>query len=587
MPQPRRKAIGIKRVSLLKQVGNYSFDGQGNKFAILSERFDCDIPADLMIEDKGYSGTDFNRPSIKQALRMIRAGEANAVAFPWVDRFARDVEGGLATIRMFLEAGAGVLLGDLGWYRDEGSFRFQMNIHLSVAQYQRDDIAEKSRWGVQAKLAMGRAHYGAPYGWHMVTGREIAARAMRDGQQLPTGRPANFYERVLEDLEVVQLMGELALAGGRDGSARGICRELEARGIKAPRSKTGRWNPTTVTNILRDEVYSTGIWHYGKREFVKPEKFRKLDIERHRVRSSPRLRAREQWADNTVEMPGGAIWTPDEHEAVKEALERNGRTSTGKPTGEGGTQAVLSSLCKCGGHLLEGGEECGGAIAPWHKVKRSGERQLYYRCTRRDRVYGNHLCDARSIHGEILEEAVWQGVREAVCEKLDELIRASVGEMMGGEDADEVARLEQQEKRLTAKKQEAQRAEIAADDPEDKKLYAGMVADYKAQLALLRRRIQTATDEADAAQVDTATIQRKARKAFQTKDPAERRAHLLDWLQEVRYADGWAELTIRVRVGANCQHAVGDVGAGDQQNQPDRALQQDQASADPGDQEFL
>src|SRR5262249_17153492 len=159
-----RIAIGIKRVSLLKQVGNYSFDGQGNKFAILEEKFDCSIPAELMIEDKGYSGTDFNRPSIKKAQSMIRVGIANAIPFPWVDRFARDVEGGLATIRQFRELGADVLLGDLGWYRDEGSFRFQMNMHLSVAQYQRDDIAEKSRWGVQAKLEKGLAHYGAPYG---------------------------------------------------------------------------------------------------------------------------------------------------------------------------------------------------------------------------------------------------------------------------------------------------------------------------------------------------------------------------------------------------------------------------------------
>ena len=102
-----RIAIGIKRVSLLKQVGNYSFDGQGNKFALLEQKFDCSIPTELMIEDKGYSGTDFNRPSIRQAQAMLRAGvgNANSVAFPWVDRFARDVEGGLATIRQFRELG--------------------------------------------------------------------------------------------------------------------------------------------------------------------------------------------------------------------------------------------------------------------------------------------------------------------------------------------------------------------------------------------------------------------------------------------------------------------------------------------------
>jgi hypothetical protein len=51
------------------------------------------------------------------------------VAFPWVDSFARDVGGGLNLISLFREAGAEVLLGDFGWFRDEGSFQFQMNIH--------------------------------------------------------------------------------------------------------------------------------------------------------------------------------------------------------------------------------------------------------------------------------------------------------------------------------------------------------------------------------------------------------------------------------------------------------------------------
>ena len=125
---------------------------------------------------------------------------------------------------------------------------------------------------------------------------------------MPTGRPQNFYERVLEDLDVVLLMGELALGGGRDGSQRGICRELAARGIKSPSGKL-EWNAPTVFHILNNEVYSTGIRYYGKREFVAPKKFRKPDAERHQVRSVGKIRPREEWAGN-VEMPGGSSGHP-------------------------------------------------------------------------------------------------------------------------------------------------------------------------------------------------------------------------------------------------------------------------------------
>jgi DNA invertase Pin-like site-specific DNA recombinase len=566
-PKPaHRTAIGIKRVSLLKQVGNYSFDGQANKFALLSQQWGCDIPAELMIEDKGYSGTDFNRPSIKRAQAMIRAGVANAVAFPWVDRFAREVEGGLATIRQFRELGADVLLGDLGWYANEGHFRFQMNIFLSVAQYQRDDIAEKSRWGVQAKLAQGFAHYGAPYGWHMVTALEIAARALRDGLPVPTGSPRNFYERELDKLDVILLIGEMALAGGRDGSKRGICRELAARGILSPGGKT-EWNPTTLRDITNDEVYSTGIWYHGKREYIAPEVRRNPNAEHHRVRTTAKVRPREEWA-GSIEMPGGPIWTPDEQAAILEALERNGALSVGKPAranSEGGHEAILKGMCKCAAKVIAGqriGEECARSMSPWQHptVRADGTRRRYYRCSNRHSLMGNYLCDCKAVSADLLEEAVWQGTKQSVCEDLASLVAAHYREITTVEDEAGLVALRAEFRKKTAMRKEAMRYQIEAQDAADKAEYAGLVARYKAELALLERRIQSASSETEGEHVDTATIQRKARKAFQTEDLARRRAILSDWIQEIRYAHGWATVTISVQLGdvnrKQAEHAV-------------------------------
>lgn len=564
-PKPaHRRAIGIKRVSLLLQVGNYSFDGQGNKFAMLADKWDCDIPPELMIEDKGYSGTDFNRPSIKKAQAMIRAGVANAVAFPWIDRFAREVEGGLATIRQFRELGADVLLGDLGWYSTEGHFRFQMNMFLSVAQYQRDDIADKSRWAVQAKLEGGLAHFGAPYGWHMVTALEIAARALRDGKDVPTGKPQNFYERVIENLEVVQLMGELALAGGREGSQRGICRELAARGIKSPKGKL-EWNPVTVTKLLHSEVYSTGTWHYGKREYVElpPECYRKRDKERHRVRTRAKERPRDQWGE--VELPGGPIWTPDEQAAIQEALVRNGGGYLGKPARsrmEGGREAQLKGLCKCAATVTGGdriGEECLGAVTPRHDsvVKLDGTRSMWYICTHRSRTTGKNLCDGKSVKAELLEDAVWQSTKQAVCEDLDTLIAAHYGQITKEEDASLLTTLRAEYKRKEQHRKDAMRLQIEARDAADKAEYAGLVAKYKADLALLDRRIQNAASESEAEQLDTATVKQQARRVFNDPKitPEDRRAIFLDWVREVRYAHGWATVTISVSIPVNRKQA--------------------------------
>jgi hypothetical protein len=90
---------------------------------------------------------------------------------------------------------------------------------------------------------------------------------------------------------------------------------------------------------------------------------------------------------------------------------------------------------------------------------------------------------------------------------------------------------------VEAHRKEAMRLQIEAQDAADKAEYAGLAAKYKTELALLDRRIQAAASESEADEIDTATIQRQARKAFETKDPAERRAVLLDWipLRGVRY----------------------------------------------------
>jgi DNA invertase Pin-like site-specific DNA recombinase len=373
-------ALGISRVSLLKQVDNYSLESQNNKIDALEKMFGpFTIPAGFMLDDDGYSGTNFDRPAIRRALRMIRAGEANAVVFPYLDRFARNVEGGLAMIRKFREAGAQVLLGDYGWVTDERHFKMQIHLGLMMAEWQRDDIQEKSRSGVETKLKRGLAHGGrSPFGWRFVTGLELAAEAIKYGLPVPEGRPQNVHKRVEADLNTVRLMGQLALAGE---AQRGICRELLMRGIPSPSGKT-RWNATTVAKILRDPVYSTGVWHYGKREGVAPEKIRKPNSDRHRVKSSWRMRPQSEWIAQKLD--GGPIWSKADHEAILDALARNGKVSNGKPAAEDGYDALLKSLLKCSGHVKESGECCGRAMAPAQKSTPAG-RRCWYRCTHRDR----------------------------------------------------------------------------------------------------------------------------------------------------------------------------------------------------------
>jgi site-specific DNA recombinase len=533
-------AVGISRVSLLVQVGNYSIAGQQAQIRSLEKKFGFEIPDGFLLDDEGYSGTNFDRPAIKRALRMIKAGQANAVVFPYLDRFARKVEFGLTMIRKFREAGAQVCFGEIGWVDDTPMSKMLVTTLLMMAEMQRDSIAVKSQDGVKTKIEKGLAHGGqSPFGYHFVTKLEIAAEALNRGEKVPEGKPQNTHKPVPPDMGTLNLIAQLVLAGA---SAKGLCREFLARGIKSPKGKT-RWNPTTVAALVREPCYSTGMWHYGKREYFEPEKRRKPEADRHSLKTTWKMRPESEWMPQRL--PGDPIWTPEYQRSVIEALEHNRNTQVGKPAAEDGWEALLKRMCVCK-RTLASGEICNKAIVPIHK-HRPGHRYCYYACSHRDRVTGKHLCSPRLVDAGVAEEAVWEGARKAVTEDLDALVAAHRDEICSTIDASELERMKAEEKRLCTKKDEARDKEMHADDADDKRYYAGQLSEFKSQLAMIRRRITCVTEETDMVEVDTAAIQKEMRAAFRTKVRAERREILVGLIKVIEWiADDEVVLTLRI-----------------------------------------
>jgi len=570
----------ITRVSLERQVGNYSADAQDRKFDKLGQENGVIFPDEFRVDDEGYSGADFNRPSIKKTMRWVKEGRINVVGWAHIDRFARNVEGGLATIRMFRKAGAQILLGHLGLYRDESTFRLHMLIYMMLAEHQRDVIREKSIEGVFEKVRKGFAHGGrSPYGWRFVTALELAAKeveqARREGREPVIERkPKNVHEPVAEHHRVLHLMEDAILAGE---SQRGVCRFLLEQGVKSPTGKP-RWNPTTVTSIVHDLLYSTAIWHYNKHMNVEvePEDMRNPNGDRHRMKTGHRLRAESEWIEQ--KLAGGPVWTPQRQAELIVALERNGRTSVGKPArpaSEGGVKSVLSGMLTCGRRTITG-EICNHAWAPRQKSTPNG-RRLRYGCTNRDDLTGAELCqkvtvertgsgprhagnptkEIRTWDGPMLEETLCQGVADALIAQLPDLVRRHQDQMNDSFDAAELDSMKAREKKLAAKLDEARRKEILADDAEAKETYSNLVAELKGELKLLQRRLATMAGEAEEIVVNYRTIAAKVKAAATARLPENRRAFLLIWVAEIVMLEHEAEVTLKVPIanstrGANC-----------------------------------
>jgi DNA invertase Pin-like site-specific DNA recombinase len=373
---------GLRRVSLPGQVENYSLDAQDHEFDELEKKFNCIIPPEFRVSDEGFSGADPNRPSIRLVTKWLSEGKIQAVAYAHIDRSSRDMEDGLSRIRIYREAGGKVLFGNLGWVTDERQLKTQIQLGLMFAEMQRDDIRAKTTAGVMQKVRNGVAHGKSPWGWRTVTAAELAYEAMQQGKPAPR-KPQNYRVIVPEERAAYRLMEELAVAGN---GLRGICRELKLRQIKTRRGKD--FNATTLGKIMADDCYWTGQWYYNKTRTVKPKVHRKRGIERHRMKSTHKSRPRSEWV-GPQELPGGPITTKQRHDAVLEALKRNGMVSDGRPAAEGGYEAILKNLVKC--------SLCGYAVIPKQKSTPAG-RRCWYGCCCRDRVTGKHLCLARSVN---------------------------------------------------------------------------------------------------------------------------------------------------------------------------------------------
>jgi site-specific DNA recombinase len=338
----------VARVSLEKQAAEgYSLDNQKQVFEELGGKYGCQFPPQFVIEDDGYSGADFDRPSIKRILNWAREGKIQAVCFTYVDRLARDVEGGLRLIREFTEAGLKVLLGNLGWVTDEGHAKILLTMYLVIAEVQRKEIRERSKTNVRTKIGMGQPHGGhAPFGLHFVTKAELAARAITRGEQ-PPRRPGNEYRRVEKDLQFVRRIYELIDA---DHSLREIGRIFEAEGKTTPRGcqrcrgagaaeTCTHWNTEFFSKIASDEFYATGVWFYNKRKMVEPKRIRS-NKPRHRRKSSWRMRPRSEWLECYKTKP---VVDRTLFDRVQQKLAKNKSRLGGQPS----DRYLLTSLLKC------------------------------------------------------------------------------------------------------------------------------------------------------------------------------------------------------------------------------------------------
>ncbi len=368
------------RVSSDRQKENQTITSQTAALKEYANAHGYLAPAEWVFEDDGYSGASLIRPGLEALRDLAARGQIEAALVYAPDRLSRKYAYQVLLVEEFARCGVSLVFlkspsGDTP--EDQLLIQFQG----MIAEYERAQIAERTRRGRRHKAQQGRVNVlsGAPYGYRYIKKTDTADA---------------YYEVHEAEAQIVRLIFDGYTQ--RQWSISAIARLLSERQIPT-RKATGRWEPSTVWGMLRNPAYQ-GKACFGKTE-VRPRQRITRPL-RQSDRLPPRSGAnRERPRQDWIEIPVPAIVSEDTFALAQERLGKNKQYSMRRTL----EPSLLQSMLVC--------QHCGYALYR-ASTKTSKRKLVYYRCSGSDayRRFQGSVCSNPPIRQDYLDEFVWNEI---------------------------------------------------------------------------------------------------------------------------------------------------------------------------------
>jgi len=187
------KAAAIyARVSSDKQKEEHTIASQTAALRAFAQEQQCDVPAEWVFEDEGYSGASLVRPGLERVRDLAAEGLIEAVLVYAPDRLSRRYAHQVLLIEEFARVGVETLFvrsPRATTPEDQLLLQFQG----MIAEYERAQILERSRRGKRHRAQQGQVNVlsGAPFGY----------RYMRK-----TDQSAAYYEVIENQARIVRMV---------------------------------------------------------------------------------------------------------------------------------------------------------------------------------------------------------------------------------------------------------------------------------------------------------------------------------------------------------------------------------------------
>jgi len=225
------KAVGYVRVSTDEQAKEgISLAAQSESIKSFCRAKDWDLME--IIRDEGLTAKDLRRAGIRKLIAMIKARTFDVVVIYRLDRLTRNIRDlGYLVQDVFERFGVDFSSIKDSFDTSTASGKLVLNVLGSIAQWEREMIAERTRDGLRYKKARLECYGPIPYGF-VLKGNKL------------TPEP--------EEMATVDWIRDLR--GRYEYSYRLIADILNANGNRA--RSGGDWHPSSIRNIANNEIYA-------------------------------------------------------------------------------------------------------------------------------------------------------------------------------------------------------------------------------------------------------------------------------------------------------------------------------------------
>lgn len=364
---------------------------------------DIDEKDILIFQDEGYSGKNTNRPQFQCMMKLCRKKEIKEIYSYRIDRMGRNLSDSIRLIDEWNSLGVKFCSATENIYDTVSPHgKFLVNIFATMAQYERETIAERVRDNMMALAKTGRWLGGTtPTGYES---EKVSGNYKLDGKVRSMYR-LNLIE---EEARKIRLIGAKFL---ETNSLTKVETYLLLNNIKTKTNKN--FSRLAVREILQNPVYvpaNEEIWNYFKNKgveiFSEKEEFDgKYGVMAYNKTSQNKgnLTCKNDMKDWIVAVGNHEpIFTSHDWIKMQKMIEQNKPKSYRQ---ERSNIALLSGLLRCG--------DCGSYMRP--KTARGlterGDKKFYYLCQMKENSKGIN-CSMKNPQGNLLDEFVCEEVKK-------------------------------------------------------------------------------------------------------------------------------------------------------------------------------